>query len=90
MTELLDPPRRLARLAVDRRAQGRGAGASLLRDAFIQTVAGSQQLGATCLLIHCQDHQARDFSLHLVDALPSPVDPLHLVIPLTRVREALT
>lgn len=79
----------LARLAVDHRAQGRGVGASLLRDAFLRTMNVSRQLGVVCLLIHCQDEQAREFYLHLVEACPSPLDPLQLVIPLTRIADTL-
>lgn len=79
----------LARLAVDVHAQGHQLGAGLFRDALVRSVSVSQQLGAACLLIHCRDDNARSFYLHLVDAFASPVDPMHLVIPLAQVAQAL-
>lgn len=79
----------LARLAVDVHAQGQQLGASLFRDALVRSASVSQQLGAACLLIHCRDDNARAFYLHLVDAFASPVDPMHLVIPLAQVAQAL-
>jgi len=72
----------LARLAVDRRAQGKGVGMALLRDAIERSVAASEALGAACLLIHCRDAAARNFYLHHVDLLESPVEPMHLMLPI--------
>lgn len=77
----------LARLAVDRRAQGRGVGAALLRDAITRAVSVSEGLGAACLLIHCRDASARAFYLRLADLHESPVDPLHLVLPMKTARQ---
>lgn len=72
----------LARLAVDQRAQGRGLGAALFLDAIRRSIAASEAIGAACLLIHCRDETARDFYLRHADLLESPVDPLHLVLPM--------
>lgn len=76
----------LARLAVDQRAQGRGLGAALFLDAVRRAVSASEALGAACLLIHCRDEEARSFYLRHADLLQSPVDPLHLVLPMKLAR----
>lgn len=72
----------LARLAVDERAQGRGVGAGLFADAIQRALAVSEGMGAAALIIHCRDEDARAFYLRLVDAFPSPVDDLHLILPM--------
>ena len=70
----------LARLAVDRRVQGQGVGATLLLDALRRTFAASDQFGIAALLIHCKDEHARDFYTHHVDALVSPIAPMTLIL----------
>lgn len=72
----------LARLAVDRRAQDRGLGGQLFRDAITRSVAASDAIGAAALVIHARDENARDFYLKHADLLDSPVDPMHLILPL--------
>jgi GNAT superfamily N-acetyltransferase len=72
----------LARLAVDRRMQGRRVGLALLRDAVERSIQLTTVVGAVCLLIHCRDDAARDFYLHQAEFLQSPVDPMHLLLPL--------
>lgn len=72
----------LARLAVDQRAQGRGLGRHLFRDAVGRAVQASEAIGAACLLIHSRDDAARDFYASQADTLASPVNPLHLVLPI--------
>lgn len=76
----------LARLAVDQRAQGRGLGAALFLDAVRRSISASEAIGAACLLIHCRDEAARAFYLRHADLLESPVDPLHLVLPMRAAR----
>lgn len=76
----------LARLAVDRRVQGRGVGAALLADAIGRSVAASEAFGAAGLLVHCRDEVAREFCLRLADFAESPSDPLHLVLPMAAAR----
>ena len=71
----------LARLGVDRGHEGRGLGAGLLKDVMLRFLAVSEEIGARALLIHCESVSAHAFYLHLVpDLLPSPTDPLHLVL----------
>lgn len=72
----------LARLAVDQHAAGLGVGAALLRDALLRSYRASQSVGAAALLVHCRDEVARDFYLHQADFLTSPVEPLHLMLPM--------
>lgn len=79
----------LARLAVDRRAQGKGLGRALLRDAILRSCQGAEVIGAACVLIHCRDEHAKQFYLSVFDFLQSPVEDLHLVLPIHSVRQAL-
>ncbi|SRR5699024_10678427 len=79
----------LARLAVDQRAAGRGIGASLLRDALLRALATSESVGAKAVLIHCRDEHARSFYEHLAEFLPSPVEPLHLMLPIKTLRSLI-
>lgn len=54
----------LARLAVDRRAQGIQLGAALLQDAVQRSVAVSQNAGVRALLVPALHEQAKQFYLH--------------------------
>jgi GNAT superfamily N-acetyltransferase len=54
----------LARLAVDRRAQGIKLGASLLRDAVARAVSVSQNAGVRALLVHAIHDRAKQFYEH--------------------------
>ncbi len=72
----------LARLATDERYQGRGLGKALFRDAIERAVLVSESIGAACLIIHARDQSAKDFYLHHAELLQSPVDPLHLILPM--------
>jgi GNAT superfamily N-acetyltransferase len=76
----------LARLAVDLKAQGQGVGGALLRDALERSVELSDSLGAAAVLIHCRDEAARDFYLSQGEFLPSPVEPMHLMIPMKAIK----
>lgn len=80
----------LARLAVDQQAAGLGLGAALVRDAVLRAWRAGQAIGATALLVHCRDEAARSFYLHLADFLPSPVEPLHLMLPMKAIAATLT
>ena len=72
----------LARLAVDKRYQGEGWGVDLLRDALLRSVGLSDSIGAAAVLIHCRDEAARDFYMRHGDFVQSPVEELHLMIPM--------
>ncbi|KMV18288.1 GCN5 family acetyltransferase [Mycolicibacterium conceptionense] len=69
----------LSRLAIDRKEQGQGLGAALLRDAIARAVAAAEIIGVRALLVHALHEQARAFYAHF-DFEPSPTDPLHLLL----------
>ena len=71
----------LARLAVDRRMQGRHLGAALLQDAVKRAVSVSQNAGVRALLVHALDERAKAFYLHHGFG-ESPLHPLTLMLPL--------
>lgn len=73
----------LGRLAVDRSVQSRGLGRVLLRDAVERAVNVSESLGSAALVIHARDDAARRFYRRNIDLLESPIDPLHLILPIT-------
>ncbi len=65
----------LARLAVDRIAQGQGIGRALFRDAARRTVIAAGEIGVRGLIVHALDQSALDFYLAL-GLTPSPTEPL--------------
>lgn len=79
----------LARLAVDLEWHGRGLGWGLLRDAMQRSLLLCESVAAPALLVHARDDEARDFYCHHADFLPSPVDPLHLFLPMKAIAAAL-
>ena len=76
----------LARLAVDTAYAGQGLGWELLRDALLRAVGVSESIGAAAVLVHCRDESARAFYMHNGDFLTSPVDDLHLMVPMKALR----
>lgn len=77
----------LARLAVDEDYRGEGLGWGLLRDALIRSFHISGSIGAAAVLIHCRDENAKSFYLHHGDFLQSPVEDMHLMIPMKALRQ---
>lgn len=75
----------LARLAVDRRAQGLHLGAALLQDAVNRAVAVSQNAGVRAILVHALHEKARQFYEHY-GFQPSPTHPMTLMLRLSSVR----
>lgn len=73
----------LARLAVDRRAQGIKLGASLLQDAVNRAVAISQQAGVRALLVHALNERAKKFYEHY-GFQESPQHPMTLMLRLNQ------
>ena len=71
----------LARLAVERHAQGMQLGAALLQDAVNRAVSVSQNAGVRALLVHALDDKAKQFYLHY-GFVESPLHPLTLMLPL--------
>jgi GNAT superfamily N-acetyltransferase len=72
----------LARLAIDLEWQGRELGRGLLSDAMQRVHLLSQSVAAPALLVHARDDTAREFYLRHAEFLQSPVDPLHLFLPM--------
>ena len=78
----------LARLAVDQRAQGRGIGAVLLKDALSRAYKLSNEVGFAALLVHCANDHARAFYLNQCSQFVScPGADNHLMLPLRALRE---
>lgn len=75
----------LSRLAIERKEQGKGLGAHLLRDAITRSVAAADLIGVRAILVHALHDQARTFYTHF-DFEASPTDPLHLLLPIKDAR----
>ncbi len=75
----------LARLAVDRRAQGTKLGAALLQGAVNRAVAVSQNAGVRALLVHAFDDRAKQFYEHY-GFQESPQHPMTLMLRLNTVK----
>ncbi len=73
----------LARLAVDRQAQGMKLGAALLQDAVKRAVAVAENAGVRALLVHALHDRARQFYEHY-GCQVSPMHPLTLMLRLTQ------
>ncbi len=74
----------LGRMAVDHRFQGRGFGRALVRDAILRTLQAADIAGIRAILVHAKDERARAF-YERCGFLPSPLDPLTLMLRLTDV-----
>jgi GNAT superfamily N-acetyltransferase len=72
----------LARLAVDRRAQGMQVGGALLQDAVQRALAVSQNAGVRALLVHALHERAKRFYEHY-GFQESPQHPMTLMLRLT-------
>lgn len=80
----------LTRLGVDGSEQGRGLGSALVRDALLQTASIAERVGVPALLIHAESERAAAFYARLgIGFEPSPTDPLHLVLLLKDLRQAI-
>jgi GNAT superfamily N-acetyltransferase len=70
----------LARLAVDRREQGKGLARALLKDAVLRTMRAAEIAGLKLLLVHAKDEAAAQFyRKHGFE--PVVDDPLKLFLP---------
>lgn len=78
----------LARLAIDRRHQGAGLGAALLRDALLRTLQAADIAGIRTLLVHAKDDAARTW-YEGWGFEPSPTDPYHLFLLLKDLKACL-
>ena len=70
----------LARLAVDRREQGKGLGKALLKDAILRTMQAAEIAGLKLLLVHAKDGVAAKF-YEKHGFVPVLGEPLKLFLP---------
>jgi ribosomal protein S18 acetylase RimI-like enzyme len=70
----------LARLAVDRSAQGRGLGEELLRDALLKVAEVAEVVGVRTLLVHAKDDRAKHWYESVAEFEESPIDPRQLFL----------
>ncbi len=68
----------LGRLAIDRREQGKGLGAALLRDAVARTCRLAQDAGIAGVLVHALSQDAKHFYQHW-GFVESPYHPMTLM-----------
>jgi GNAT superfamily N-acetyltransferase len=78
----------LARLAVDKRQQGKGLGKALLFDALSRIERAADIVAVRAVMVHAIDEGARKFYEHF-EFEPSPVDPFQLMLLLKDLRKAL-
>lgn len=78
----------MGRLAVHQDWVGKGIASGLLKDAVLRTLQSSREIGIRALLCHAIDDAAKDFYLQR-GFIPSPIDPLTLMLSLSRVGEHL-
>ena len=69
----------LARLAVDKTAQGKGVGTGLLQDAVIRSLQAAEIAGVRAILVHAISDAAKRFYL-TYGFIESPVDPMTVMI----------
>jgi predicted N-acetyltransferase YhbS len=68
----------LARLAVDRRHQGKGVGRSLLQDALLRCMAAAENVGARAIIAHAREEASTFYDRFGFEA--SPADPLQRIL----------
>ena len=78
----------LARLAVDRRYQGRGLGRALFRNAALRIAHAADTIGIRGIVVHAISEEARKFYIAL-GFEPCPDEPMNLVVTLRDIRAAL-
>ena len=69
----------LARLAVDGAEQGKGLGASLVKDALLRALQAADLVGCRAVVVHAKDQAAQAF-YRKFDFESSPIDELHLYL----------
>lgn len=78
----------LARLAVDRRFQGRGLGRALFRDAAKRVLAAAGIIGIRGLVVDAISQDAKEFYSGL-GMVSSPADPMLLMVTVPDLNEAM-
>ncbi len=78
----------IGRLAIDSGYQGRGIGSALLRDAILRTAQAAEIAGIRAILVHAISESAKRF-YEKSGFIPSPVDPMTLMITVVAAAHAL-
>jgi predicted N-acetyltransferase YhbS len=78
----------LGRLAIDQSYQGQGIGRALVRDVGLRLLNAAEILGIRGVLVHAISDGARAF-YEAVGFLPSPKDPMMLMVGLHDLKSAL-
>ncbi len=78
----------LGRLAVDLNYQGMRLGSALLRDAVLRVLQAADIAGVKAMLVHAISQEAREF-YEKRGFIPSPLDPMTLMLPLDTIRKAI-
>jgi GNAT superfamily N-acetyltransferase len=78
----------LARLAVNLNHQSAGIGKGLLKDALIRCATAADAIGIRAVLVHAKNQQAAAFYSR-VGFVSSPTDPMHLMLLIKDIRNAL-
>ena len=79
----------IGRLAVDQTMQGQAIGPALLRDAVLRTIQAAEIAGIRAILVHAISDRAKGF-YERSGFIPSPIDPMTLMITVAEARRALT
>jgi GNAT superfamily N-acetyltransferase len=78
----------IGRLATDQSIQGQGIGPALLRDAILRTLQAAEIAGIRAILVHAISERAKRF-YEKWGFVPSPVEPLTLMITVAEARKAV-
>jgi len=78
----------IGRLAIDRSKQGRSIGPALLRDAVLRTIQAAEIAGIRAILVHAISERAKHF-YEKWGFIPSPVEPMTLMITLAEAQKAI-
>jgi GNAT superfamily N-acetyltransferase len=78
----------LGRLAISLRFQGNGIGTALLQDAVLRVLQAAEIAGIRAILVHAISDQAKRF-YEKNGFIPSPVDPMTLMIPVAEAARIL-
>jgi predicted N-acetyltransferase YhbS len=79
----------LGRLAVDETMQGQDIGRGLLRDAVLRTLQAADIAGIRAILVHAISESAKQFYAKW-GFIPSPVDPMTLMITVSEAVKTLS
>lgn len=79
----------MAGLGLDIKAQGKGLGKALLRDALRRSLQGSEAIGGRAFLVHAKDEEARAFYCKF-GMEESPTNPMHLFLLFKDIRQSLS